>query len=288
MTRATDDANQTDLIAGYVLDDLSAEEAARLRQALADSPAGAEEVGGFEEAIALLPYALPVSTPSAGLRNKILSAAQGTSSGEATETPPSNVVPLKGRSMASSSERSRRQWLPAISSGIAAVALVALGLNQVQLSKQSQQTVALQQQLEETNRDRESLRSKLSASEKVTALLNDPSTQIHALVGADSEQPDATATSARVLVKPGDREVTLVAQNLPQLPEDQIYRFWSVTEASATPQYCGEFRQDSSGTAQWTAVDAACLENPLQTMITLDAPNDPTTLPGPTVMESIS
>ncbi len=288
MTRPTDDTNPTDLIAGYALGDLNPEEAARLRQILDEDPACSQEVSSYEEAIALLPYSLPDAVPSPELKHKILSAARAESSHPVNEVPASNVIPLKRLSAASPPARRWRQWMPAISSGIAAVALVSFGVGQAQLGKQSQQTVALQQQLEETNRTVESLRSELNANQQVTALLDDPTTQIHALVGEVPSQSGDRATSARILVKPGAKEVTLVAQNLPQLPADQIYRFWSVTEASPTPQYCGQFRPDDSGTALWTAVDAACVENPLQTMVTLDALDAPTTSPGPVVMESIS
>lgn len=288
MTRPTDDANSTDLLAGYALGDLSPAEEIRLRQVLAESPAQAHEATSYEEALALLPYGLPTAEPSARLKGKILQAASNASSIPERETPASNVIPLKRPSTPSSPQRRWQQWIPAISSGIAAVAVVALGLNQVQLGKQSQQTLALQQQLKATNRQLETLRSELSANQQVTALLEDPSIQVHSLVGEASGQTGDRLASARVLIKPGEPEVTLVAQNLPQLPEDQIYRFWAVTAASPTPQYCGQFRQDATGTAQWTAADTACVENPLQTMITRDAPDDPTSLPGPVVMESVS
>ncbi len=291
MTRPPDDANQSDLIAGYVLGDLSPEEEARLRQLLSASPAQVQEANSLEAALALLPYALPTVEPSAHLKDKILQAASNASSTPARETPASkaipNVIPLKQPAAALPPQQKWQQWMPLISSGIAAVAVAALGLNYVQLGRQSQQTVALQQQLENTNKTVESLRSELNASQKITALLDDPQTQVYSLVGEASNQTNSKVATARMLIKPGETEVTLVAQNLPQLPEDEIYRFWSLTEASPTPQYCGQFHQDSSGTAQWNSIDAACTINPLQMMITLESPAAPITEPGPVVMESI-
>jgi hypothetical protein len=351
MTRHTDDTNQ-DLAAGFVLDDLSPEEAARLAQILAgestlspetDSQTtkeGAEEIKAeiksFQDAISLLPYALPAVAPPAGLKGKILSAARnsvadtsatGTSvtgtSVTGTSVTDSSVdssvigSPVVGSSAASSSEssfrsnvvsitsarqssgqssrqsreqRSWQRWMPALSTGIAAVAVAALGLGQLRSgSQQSTQTVALQQQLDATNAELNRLRSELQAKQGTIALLSEPGTQVLSLVGepSDPTKPDAVNSSlatARVLAKPGDRQVTLVAQGLPTLPEDKVYRFWSLTEASAEPTYCGEFRPDGD-TAQWVVPDAICTETPLQLMITLDSPNDPHILGGQVVMQ---
>ena len=186
------------------------------------------------------------------------------------------------------SRRFSQRWLPAISTGIAAVAIAALGINQIQEGQPSPETLALQQQLESTNTEVERLRQELRTNQDITALLGDPNTQVHSLVGEASEQIDTRGATARILVKPGESKVTLVAQGLPPLPEGKIYRFWAVTQAGAEPTYCGEFSQGAGGTAQWAATDTACVENPLQTMVTLDAPSDPTTAPGPTVLQSIT
>lgn len=312
MTQPTDDPNPTDLIAGYVLNNLSPEETARFRQALANNPALAKELKAYEEAFALLPYGSPILEPSARLKGNILSAASRLSAQASPEesvlvepvlekpvleklafkTPqPSNVVPISG---ARQRQRNWQRWMPAIST--AAVAVAVLGLNQIRSGQQFQQTAALQQQIAATNAELNRLQGQLRASQEMTALLSDPNTQMYSLVAEETSETGSKTgnetsvrpATARVLAKPGEREVTLVAHNLPPLPEDKIYRFWSVTKASSTPMYCGQFRQNSSGTAQWAATDATCMESPLQMMITLDSPNDPTTLPGPTVMESIS
>ena len=153
---------------------------------------------------------------------------------------------------------------------------------------QPDRTAALQQQLKDTNTELARLRSELQANQAAVAVLSDPSTQVQALVGTMPNPTDKRLATARMLMKPGDRQVTLVAQNLPKLPAEQIYRLWSVADTSAAPMYCGEFRQDDSGTAQWTAPDAACTKNPAQMIVTLDAPGDPITSAGPLVMKSFS
>lgn len=281
MTRPTNDKNPTDLISGYVLGDLSPEEAVHLRQALAEDPARAEELKSFEEAFSLLPYDLPIVEPSAQLKDKILSAASHQTTEAAAAPPPANVVP-----MAPLRQRHWRRWIPAISTGIAAIAVAAFGLNQMQLSQQSQQTVALQQQLKTTNTELTRLRNELKANRETVAQLSNPNTQVQTLVGSVPNPTDSRLPTARLLVKPGDSEVTLVARDLPKLSEKQIYRLWSVADTAAPPLYCGQFRQNDSGTAQWIAPDAICTKQPLKVIITLDAPDDPTTSAGPLVMQS--
>ncbi len=75
MIRDDDNPNETDLVAGSILDDLSPEEADRLNQAIAQSPVIASEIESFREAFALLPYDMPLLEPSARLKDKIISAA---------------------------------------------------------------------------------------------------------------------------------------------------------------------------------------------------------------------
>ena len=288
MTRPTDDMNPTDLAAGYVLDDLSSEEAVRLRQALAEDPALSEEIESFEEAFSLLPYGLPSTEPSARLKDKILSAASRPVADTVSEPQRLTALPSNDLPISSPRQRNWGRWMPAISTGIAAIAVAALCLNQVQLGRQSQQTAALQQQLDATNSELKNLRSNLQANRETIALLSDPNTQVQSLIGTVPNSTDSSLATARLLAKSGDREVTLVAQDLPQLPADQIYRLWSVADTSTAPKYCGEFRQDDSGIAQWVVPDVVCTQQPLQTIITLDAPGDPITSAGPLVMRSTS
>ena len=170
MIRDDDNPNQTDLVAGSILDDLSHEEADRLNQAIAQSPAIAGEIESFREAFALLPYDMPLLEPSARLKDKIISAALQSAVVPHPDPPESNVVPF------APSRRNWKQWIPAIATSIAAGAVIALGLNQVQLSRQVQQTVALQQQLEAKNTELKRLQSELQANQKAIARLSQPGT----------------------------------------------------------------------------------------------------------------
>jgi Anti-sigma-K factor rskA len=295
MTRPTDNANPTDLAAGYILDDLSPEETARLNQALAESPALHGEIAALGEAFALLPYDMPLHAPSPGLKAKILSAATQSitptqSIAPSQAKPGSNVVPIVSDrpEVIGSRRRTWQRWIPAISTGIAAVAIATIGLNQVQLSRQSQQTIALRQQLDATNTELANLRRDLKASQNTIAILTQPGAQTYALAGATANPKNGQLATAQLVAKPGDRTVTIVATALPKLQNNQVYRLWAATATAAKPLYCGQFRQDDNGTAQWDAPNVACTQKPLQLMITLDGSTDPTTSAGPLVMQTLS
>ena len=64
-----------ELIIGYVLGNLSPEEAEEFRPLLAKNPQLATQVNLWQEALELLPYALPEVEPPPHLRSAILSAA---------------------------------------------------------------------------------------------------------------------------------------------------------------------------------------------------------------------
>ncbi len=286
MNRPIDDSNQTDLIAGYVLGDLSPDEAARLDEALAQTPELHEEICSFQEAFSLLPYDRPLLEPSTRLKDKIISAASsslaeplpGRIADNSLEDPQTNVVPI-----GSPRRRNWQQWLP---TGIAAAAIAALGWNQIQLSQQFQQAAALQQQLQTMKTELESLRRESQANRGTIALLSQPDTQMYPLIGITNPKTGRIST-ARILSNVGSVNVTLVAHDLPKLSNSQIYRLWAVATPTAAPMYCGQFRQDNGGIAKWVAPNAACTQKPAQLLITVDAPTDPTTSAGPLVMKSL-
>ena len=314
MTRPANDKDWIDLVAGYALGNLSSEEATSLKQQLNDNPALAEEITAFQETLSLLPYALPLAEPSANLKRDLLNTASKTKAnaeeGVATDANvsiyPFHVAPRTlvksdkeqrqpSQLSAHQSKRPSRQWTrwaPAISTSVAAVAIAALSLTQIQLHNRAQQTTDLQQQLDSKNAEIASLRNQLKETETVTALLGESTTQVHSLVGpelviAGSEANNSQAApSARLLAKAGNREILFVAQDLPQLAPEQIYRLWAVADEFSTPVYCGQFRQDDSGTARWSAPDNICTNEPSKLLITLDAPSDPITSAGPLVLQS--
>ncbi|MEM8777481.1 MAG: anti-sigma factor [Cyanobacteria bacterium P01_G01_bin.49] len=115
-----------ELIAGYVLGDLSPEEAEELEQHLAENPQLAIEVNRLEEVLDLLPYALPEVEPPSHLRSTILN---GTSTSLSRNPSP---------------KRSRLSWSKIVAS-VAALIALALGFDNYRL-RQTLQTIQTEAQ----------------------------------------------------------------------------------------------------------------------------------------------
>ncbi len=136
-----------ELMAGYVLGNLSSEEAEELRQLLAEPPELSTQVHRLQEVLQLMPYALPEVTPPQHLRSAIVAAAA---------VKGSNAMPA-----------SRLPWSQ-IAGGIAAVLVLALGLDDYR-SRQQLGTIQAQ----------------VAQQKDVIAMLQDSNTHLVSLKGMD-------------------------------------------------------------------------------------------------------
>ncbi|HBY81388.1 MAG TPA: hypothetical protein DEG47_31355 [Cyanobacteria bacterium UBA11148] len=245
------------LMAGYVLCDLSPEEAENFRQLLTNNPQLATEVNRLQEALELLPYALPEVEPPPHLRSAILDAA----SEEISRDRPRKIYHLP--------------WSKIVASAAALVA-IALGLNNYRLWQvaQSQQTVIarLQQEL------------KIAQSEKNTieAVLYPPTTRIFFLKGTTSDKSESA--SGRILLNPDQHKAVIVFQNLPTPPADQIYRLWAIVDNQKIP--CANFSVSQQGTVlnEFSIPATACSSTKSTLAVTLEPSSLPPQPVGPIVM----
>jgi hypothetical protein len=116
MTEPTQNEHIQELLAGYVLGDLSPEEAEELKQLLEENPHMIDEVNQLQEALAAIPYSLPETIPSPNLRSATLKAA--------TELSP---IPVPSKN---------RKLLLLMSTGIAALLALFFGFNNYQIKQQ--------------------------------------------------------------------------------------------------------------------------------------------------------
>jgi anti-sigma factor RsiW len=266
MTRFTRPDNWRDLLAGYALGDLSSDEIARVQQMLSEHPDLIAEVDRLQEALALMPYALPEHDPPAHLRDSLLTAA-------AAERPlrqlPTDVPEEAGR-------RSNRWW--GWAGLIAAVALLGLGIDNLRL----RQVVA-----ERSRSDIAALQQELASSQAIVAALQSPEARLYALEGNQDNRATAAATGSIILNR-SQNQVVVVAQNLPQLPDGQAYRLWAMPKNSQQPAYCGQFNSGSSGTVSsiWQTSEASCSMNPGQLLITAELATAPPVPQGKLAMKS--
>lgn len=275
-------SNWQELIAGYALGDLSPEEAEELQHLLAENPDLMAEVASLQEVLALMPYGLPQQEPAVQLRDSILtavgssSAGGNSSTGSPTDSPTGNSFahrkdsePPNNRSIASLQaigreesglHRSRRRsaWY-GMGGAIAALALVALGIDNYRLRQETQQ------------------------AKSVIAALQQRGTQTIALEGTQ----EANAASGSLLIAES-RQVFIVTKDLPVLPEGQVYRLWAMPSSGKNPAFCGQFSAKTNGsvTTQWVTPEVSCQSTTVQMLITSENASDPPLPKGSLVMQS--
>ena len=192
-----------ELMAGYALGDLSSEEAEEMRQLLAEHPELNTQVDRLQEVLQLMPYALPEVTPPQHLRSAILEAAAAKGS---------NAEPAK-----------RVPWRQ-IAGGIAAVLVLALGLDDYR----SRQQLGI-------------IQAQVAQQKDVIAMLQDSNTHLVSLRGMDR----AAAASGSIVMTPGEPKAVLILHKLPALPQGQFYQLWAIVDRKKIPS--GQFNTSSQG-----------------------------------------
>ena len=255
--------NWQDLIAGYVLGNLSEEEAAIVDQLLSDRPELMQEVQAFQDAFHSLAEVIPTEQPPARLRETILSSVGREFNGEPS------------RSSVALNRPPRSRWMVGAGGAIAAGILLALGLR----------IASLNAQLQQANAKIETLQQDLQQAQTARPILNtlrQPGTLVYSLQGSDR----ANAASGSLVMSAEKNQVIILVNNLPELPSGQIYRLWAKVPTETTLAYCGQFNTNEQGFVQLTPSDDICGANPTQMFITIDALSDPTTRGGPVMMQT--
>jgi hypothetical protein len=224
-----------ELVAGYVLGELDAEEETRLQHLLRENPALTEEVQALSAVYRLLPQALPKVEPPAELRSRILSAQAKLDS---KRPMPADV----GDELDMLQERRNLRWaaagrsrsgmarfgLPwrAIATAAAGFAILALGLDNLRLRQQIAAGGANEGGVD---------------AGAIATILQQPNSRLISL------QDSSTPAAGTVLFTPGRwDEVVVAMENLPALSPDQTYRMWLRLQ-DGTLILCSEFVPDSRG-----------------------------------------
>ena len=201
MTRPSDNADFTDLIAGYALGNLSAEEMAQLRLNLAENPQLSQELVAFQEALVLFAYDLPTSNPPAHLKGQMLGEAAASRSPVSAQ-PEASTSPTSSDNLVRFRRFRRSAWITRGSTGLAAGAIAALGLNQLQLRNQTQQIAQLEGRLKAAQNELDQIREIAQTQQQLVTLLGQSETQVHELVGANPEQVGTEPLRASLLAQP--------------------------------------------------------------------------------------
>lgn len=263
-------------MAGYVLGNLDPAEVEELQQLLALHPQLTQEIDQLQETLAQVPHSLPSQEPSDRLLTKILHSVPASASARGLfAADPLPIAPPQPT-------RLRRRAIPIALGSIAAVAVLALGVEnnrlQQQLREQKFENIQLQQQAQA---DLDQLRQQLRQVEPVVAALQQPGAVIYSLEGTGPAR-----TASGTLVMTSNQQMLAVTHNLPPLPGGRVYRVWGVANPAATPAFCGEFNSSPTGLVQWSPPVEICRSVPIRVLITINPVTDPPLPGGDLVMHS--
>lgn len=270
MIRSEPPENWQDLAAGYVLGNLSDEEALIWKQLLQDYPELSDQLEDFEDSFDVFADVVPMHQPPNSLLNQIRAAAQTQS-----ETPP--VISRSSSHGAAPRSSARLKQMVGIGGAIAAGIIAVLGLKVYSLSTELQSVNAKVQDLE---REIQVANAQSQTVRPILNSLQQPGTLVYSLQGSTL----ANAASGS-LVMSNEKDVIIAVKNLPELPEGQVYRLWADLPSATALTYCGQFNSNTQGLIQLVPSSARCGENPRQMIITIDAVTDPITKGGPIVMQ---
>ncbi|MEO1432957.1 MAG: anti-sigma factor [Cyanobacteria bacterium J06633_8] len=227
-------SNWEALITGYVLSDLTPEEAALVKQYLETYPELACEVESLQATLALFPLSLPESKPPEGLRSQILRAAEKdlSTTVETEKTPPISQSPNLPIT-------SPKPWLKI--AGVAALGLIAsLGFFNYRLHQRlataetDLSNYRLQAELAKTQQE-------LFHYQETLSVLKQPNNRLLTL---KSITPDISS-SGSLVIAPNSEAAILTLKNLPDLAEDKVYRLWAFVDGKKVK--CAKFNPDSQG-----------------------------------------
>lgn len=183
-----DNQENRELLASYVLGDLTPEEVIEVHKLLASHPELEAELRDLQETLALLPLGLPETSPPPQLGTQILQSAQSLSS------------------VKSSPPKKQRLWLGGVAA-VTTVSAIALGLYSYNLR---QRLILVQKELSDYKEE--------------IALLTLPTEKVFSL---KSTKPNSPAEGSLLLL-PKSGIAILTIEKLTKLPQGQIYRLWAM------------------------------------------------------------
>jgi anti-sigma-K factor RskA len=215
-----------DLLPAYALGALDDEELLQVARHLPLCPACRAELASFWPAVDHLPLSIPLQTPRADLRAKILQRA-GASAGHAHRPAPPVPRPLPEKRRETFSD-----WLRSLVRHPSALAAGALALLLVALLAAS--NLFLWQQVK-----------------NLQARVPGDRVQIIDMSGTEN----APSAQGYLMVFSGENYGTLVVEDAPVLPEGKQYQLWLIKDGKRTSGGVFSVNEVGYGTLQITAVD---------------------------------
>jgi|GEM_PF-940759 len=232
MNKSFDSEYIKNLAAGFVVDDLTPEEAEEFRLLLDEHPELVGEIEDLQEVLRQVLDGFTSVEPPANLLPKILAQANAVTS-QATV----NNIQIKENNQKILGRLPRK--LAIITSSIAALLVAILGIDNFRL----------RQNLGLLNTENQRLRQDFAQAQAVKSLLQNSQTRLFTFEAVNSRNNNTNNSSGSVIINPQKQKAVMVFQNLPAPPPGHVYLLWTVINNEKLP--CGQVKPYSWGTASY-------------------------------------
>jgi anti-sigma factor RsiW len=234
-----------ELLAGYVLGDLSPEDVIAVKQYLEIHPEAIAEVESLQQALALIPLGLPNAAPPRELKQRVLAAAQADLQEDLTQNLPTErelgaAVMNIAQPQTSTQQRAQKRWF-AMAGGIAAATIAAFGIQSYQLQQELKATRQEIAQMRQTQEKLIATQGDLNRYQQAVATIEQAPGRMLNLAGSGI----AASASGNVVITPSQRQAVLMIQNMPKPPEGKVYHLWAMVEGRKVA--CIQFTPEADG-----------------------------------------
>ncbi len=228
-----------ELLAGYVLGDLSSDDMIRVQHYLNSNPDAIAEVEALQITLGLLPLGLDdVPVPPQIKTNLLASLPDRATLPSSLPTIPQTTVQTILKT--SVQAKVQQRWF-AIAGSIAAMTIAALGLQSYQLQ---QEFAATRQELAKLRESQEKLLAKSGEGDRyqqAVFLMNQPHSRMLTMTGSGS----VAGASGNVVIMPDQNRAVLMVEKMPPPPPGKVYHLWAVVNNQKVA--CIQFVPEANG-----------------------------------------
>jgi hypothetical protein len=249
-TNQTRDLHWPELLAGYVLGDLSSEDMITVQRYLDRNPDAMYEIEQLQSTLALLPLGLEDVVVPGDLKSTIMAAAMPTEAPIVHSATPSvsNSIPEKTR--AYQVPKASIPWA-GIAGGLAAGLAIAFGFQSLGLR---QEMASTRLELARLRQSQEQLAQTDNRYRNSVAVLGQPESRMLTMTGMGA----VSAASGQIVISPKQNRALFIVKNMPPPPTGKVYHLWAIVDGHKVA--CAQFAPESDGQAllqlpanRWTA-----------------------------------
>ena len=231
------DTPWAELLAGYVLGDLSSDDMILVQQYLDANPNAIAEVEDLKITLGLLPLGLDDSLVPAQIKANLFASLPDRVSSTA---PQPMHRPLQQSVQNTIQNNVQNRWF-ALAGTVAAVTIAALGLQSYQLQQEFSATRQALARLRETQEQMNATSGESDRYEESVALMRQSGSRMLTMTGSGS----VSGASGNVVIVPDQNRAVLNVQNMPLPPAGKIYHLWAVVNHQKVA--CIQFIPEANG-----------------------------------------